>query len=179
MTGEVAWIVVGRVARAHGLRGEVAVQALTDVPSRFRPGSRLYLGESTERSLTVESARAVPRRPIVKFREVGDRDAAESLGGSYLFVPSSESPPLPAGEFWPHDLFGCEVFTTGGRSLGRIREVLSAPANDLWVVEGEGGEVMVPALREVVLRVDVGTKRVEVAEVPGLTVDADEAEPGR
>jgi len=108
---------------------------------------------------------------LVFFEGVGDRDAAEALQGTYLFVPASDAPPLPEGEFWPHELIGCEVVTDGGRTLGRLQEVIHTRANDVWTVRGDdGGEVLVPALRTVVGDVDLVARRIVVREVPGLTV---------
>lgn len=160
---------MGRITRAHGVKGEVSVLPLSEVPSRFDPGSRLFAGEGSDRPLTVASARPHRARLIVAFEEVGDRDQAEGLGGVYLFVPTATAPSLPKGAYWPHDLVGCDVVTEEGRSLGTIREVVHGPANDLWATEGEAGEVLVPALKDVVREVDLPGKRVVVREVPGLT----------
>ena len=165
-----AWVAVGRITHAHGVKGEVAVLVLTQVPERFEPGSRLFLDEGGARSLTVSGARPHRQRLLVRFEEVADRDAAESLQGSYLFVPASSAPELPDGEFWAHDLIGCEVVTEAGRSLGLVREVIHTPANDVWAAEGDDGEVLIPALKEVVASVDLTARRVVVREIAGLTV---------
>jgi 16S rRNA processing protein RimM len=164
------WVAVGRITRAHGVKGEVAVLVLSQVAERFQPGSRLFLDEGDTRPMTVTAARPHRQRLLVQFDQVGDRDAAEALQGSYLFVPASAAPSLPEGEFWTHDLIGCEVTTSGGRSLGHIREVIHTPANDVWSAEGEHGEVLIPALKDVVERVDVPGRRVVVREIEGLTV---------
>ena len=171
MSDRPRYIAVGRITRAHGLRGEVSVLPLTQVTSRFERGSRLLAGEDEDRALVVSSARPNRDRMLVLFEGVHDRDAAEALRGLYLFVRTSEAPPLPEGEFWPHELIGCEVITEGGRVLGQLREVIRTRANDVWSVQSDdGGEVLVPALRDVVEDVDVDARRVVVREVPGLTV---------
>jgi 16S rRNA processing protein RimM len=164
------WVAVGRIARAHGIKGEVAVLVLSQVAERFEPGSRLFLDETGERPLTVSAARPHRQRLLVRFEEVTDRNGAEALLGSYLFVPASESPSLPEGEYWTHDLIGSEMVTTGGRSLGLIEEVIHTVANDVWVARGPEGEVLVPALSDVVESVDLPAHRVVVHEVPGLTL---------
>ena len=98
----------------------------------------------------------------------------KALAGAFLFVPASASPPLPEDAFWPHQLVGADVVTAEGRPIGRMREVIHAPANDVWVVDGpSGAELLVPALRDVVRSVDVEGRRIVVAEVPGLTVPED------
>jgi len=163
------WIAVGRIARAHGVKGEVAVLPLSDVKARFLAGSRLFAGDVAHRQLTVTSSRPHQQRLLVVFDELRDRDAAQAVAGEYLFVPAEEAPPLPEGEYWPHELEGCEVSTVGGRTLGRIREIVRTAANDVWVAEGAGGQVLIPALKDVVESVDVVSRRVVVREVPGLT----------
>lgn len=174
MTGTTRWVAVGRVTRAHGIRGEVAVLPLTEVESRFEPGSRLFAGERGDRPLVVADVRGTAARPLVSFEGVEDRTSAEALAGVYLFVPASELPDLPEGRFWPHEIVGCEVVTETGRSLGTVREIMHTQANDLWAARGEPGtpqerETLVPALRDVVVEVDVGARRIVVREVPGLT----------
>jgi 16S rRNA processing protein RimM len=165
---EARWVAVGRITRAHGVKGEVAVVPLSEVRSRFEPGSRLFLGQGV-RSLTVLGARPHQSRLLVAFDEVKDRDTADSLRGEYLFVPADDVPDLPEGEFWPHQLVGCEVVTEHGRSLGRIREIMRTQANDVWAADGPSGEVLVPALKDAVVSVDLGQRRVVVREIPGLT----------
>lgn len=171
MNAGAGWIAVGRISRAHGIRGEVAVLPLSEVPSRFEPGSRLFVGESGDRSLTVAAARPHQQRVLVRFDEVLDRDAASALTGAYLFVPRGSSPSLPEGSFWPYELEGCEVRTTSGRVLGTIREVVRTPANDIWVTApaGDGDDLLIPALRDVVASVDVTGHTVIVHEIPGIT----------
>jgi 16S rRNA processing protein RimM len=159
---------VGRITRAHGVRGEAAVLPLSQVGSRFEPGSRLSV-EGLDRTVTVAGSRPHRHRLLVRFEEIADRTAAEALQGRYLLVHASEAPALPEGEFWPHQLVGCEVVTASGRSLGRLREVIHTPANDVWAADGPEGEVLVPALRDVVEAVDVEARRIVVREVPGLT----------
>jgi 16S rRNA processing protein RimM len=163
------WVAVGRITRAHGVKGEVSVLVLSQVPERFEPGSRLFLDESDARPLTVSAARPHRKWLLVQFEGVGDRDHAEALQGSYLFVSAASAPTLPEGEFWTADLIGCEVITEAGRSLGQIREVIHTPANDVWVAQGDDSEVLVPALKDVVEAVDLQGRRVVVREVPGLT----------
>jgi 16S rRNA processing protein RimM len=164
------WVAVGRITSAHGVKGEVAVLVLSQVAERFEPGAQLFLDEAGSQTVTVVAARPHRQRLLVQFEEVADRNRAESLRGSYLFVPASSAPSLPEGEFWTHDLVGCEVLTVGGRSLGHIREVIHTAANDVWVAQGADGEVLIPALKDVIQTVDLSSRRVVVREIEGLTV---------
>jgi 16S rRNA processing protein RimM len=168
-------VVVGRVTKVHGLRGEVAIQVFSDNPDRFAPGSRVFLEDG--RALTIAAAREHGGRLLVTFAEVQDRSVAESLRGRSLVVPESMLPPLPAGEYWPHQLVGCEVVTESGRHLGTVAEVVPNPANDLWVaVDAEGTETLVPALKDVIVSVDVAAHEILVRDVPGLTAPDEPAD---
>jgi 16S rRNA processing protein RimM len=160
-------IAVGRITRAHGIRGEVSVLVLSEVPGRFDPGATVAL--ESGRVLTVEEVRPHRARLLVKFREVPDRTTGETLAGQYLFVGESDVPEAAEGAFWPHQLEGCDVVTDAGRPLGVLREVVSGPANDWWVVRSNGDETLVPALKDVVVSVDVAARRVMVRDIPGLT----------
>jgi 16S rRNA processing protein RimM len=156
------------VTRAHGVRGEVAVMVLTEVQERFEPGSVVYLDDG--RALTVSDARPHRGRMLVTFEGVRDRDGAERLVRHDLVVPESASPELPAGSYWDHELIGSTVVTDSGRALGRVRDVIHTPANDVWsAVDEDGTETLVPALADVVSEVDTDAKRIVVREVPGLT----------
>lgn len=166
-------VVVGKITKAHGLQGEVVVLVISDNPDRFDPGTSVFLEDGRE--LRIGSSRPNGGRLLVTFEGVTDRNAADLLRGSQLVVPLSMLPELPEGDYWPHQLEGCEVITESGRPLGAIVDVLSSPANDLWVaVDGSGTETLIPAIREVVAEVDVARKRVLVRDLPGLTVPDDE-----
>jgi len=161
-------VVVGRITRAHGIKGEVSVMVLTEVGERFEPGAVVYLEDG--RPLTVSASRPHRGRMLVTFDGVRDRDAADALVQRTLVVRESDSPLLPEGSYWDHQLIGCAVVTESGRSLGELRDVIHTPANDVWsAVDADGDETLVPAIADVVASVDVGGKRVVVREVPGLT----------
>jgi 16S rRNA processing protein RimM len=170
MSPKAHWLAVGRIARAHGVHGDVAVLPLSIVESRFHPGSRLFLGESDDRPLTVRSARPHRGGLIVAFEEVSDRTQAEVLRAEYLFVPAESAPGLPQGEYWPHQLVGCSVVTEGGTALGEVREVIHTAANDIWLAGAGSREVLIPALRDVVTSVDLTERRIVVREIAGLTI---------
>jgi 16S rRNA processing protein RimM len=161
-------VTVGRITRAHGVKGEVSVLVLSEVEDRFADGASVFLDDG--RALRVAETRPHHGRLLVRFADVADRDAAEALAGRDLVVPESASPPLPDGSYWDHQVVGAEVVTETGRSLGTLREVIHTRANDVWsAVDADGAETLVPAISDVVVSVDVGERRVVVREVPGLT----------
>lgn len=162
-------LLVGRVGRAVGLRGEVEITVLSDEPTRFDAGAAL-LTAGDLRPLTVGSRRAQGARTIVRFDEVPDRDAAEALRGTELVVPVAAARPLADGEWWDHDLEGCEVLTTDGTVVGTVREVLHGAANEILVVAGEGREHLVPLISQVVKDV-VPRDRILIDPIAGLLDD--------
>ncbi len=166
-------IVVGAITKAHGLKGEVVVLNRSDNPDRWAPGNTVFLGD---RELEITASRPHGARLLVSFRGITDRNGAEGLRGE-LTVRRSQLPTLASGEFWPHELEGCEVLTDAGRALGHITDIIPNPANDLWVAVDEAGtETLIPALADVLLDVDVQARRVLVRDIPGLT--APEEDPG-
>ena len=161
-------VVVGIVTGVHGLRGEVSVQNRSDNPERWTPGGTVFREDGA--ALTISASRHHGRRLLVSFGGVSDRNSAEALRGTVLVVPESWLPDLPEGEWWAHQLEGCEVRTVSGRILGVVREVIPNPANDLWVaVDDAGRETLVPALANLLIEVDVVARTILVDDVPGLT----------
>ena len=129
MTDDPILLEVGRVGRAHGLRGEVHVVAVTNVVERFAPGSRLFVGDQP---LTVKSARAAGSGFVVQFDGVIGRDAAEALRGKPV---RGEALDVPDGEMFVHDVIGAEVRDRSGARIGRVESVQANPAHDLLVLD--------------------------------------------
>jgi 16S rRNA processing protein RimM len=162
-------VAVGRITRAHGVQGELAVLVISEVPGRFADGETVWLEDG--RTLTVESSRPHKDRLLVRFREVQTREQAEALQRALLVVPESLSPELPEGSWWDHRIVGCVIETDTGRALGTVHDVIHTAANDVWsAVDDEGTETLIPVLRDVILDVDMDAKRIVVREIPGLTI---------
>lgn len=158
-------VLVGRVAKAHGILGEVSVELLTDLPERFSVGAVVFNGETP---LTVEGSRPHQGRVLVKFREVPDRNAAEALRGAQLSIPEADIAPLPEGKFYPHQLEGAAVQHADGTPLGSFARVERSPAHDIWVVTVGQREVLVPAVKEFVRSVDLGARLIVLDPPEGL-----------
>jgi 16S rRNA processing protein RimM len=163
-------ILVGIVARAHGLRGEVVVDPTTDVPERFAPGSVLaaLLLSGAARTLKVAASRPFQRRWLVRFDGFESRTEAELLHGAELSIRRDHVAPLPEGQYYRFELVGLEARTPGGARLGTIQEVFSTGSNDVAVVRGEGGEILVPLLESVLLTVDLEGGVIVLAPPSGL-----------
>jgi 16S rRNA processing protein RimM len=169
-------VVVGRVGRAHGLRGEVAVEVRTDDPEdRFAPGSVLATDPADTGPLEVADARWHSGRLLVTFTGTGDRDAAEALRGTLLVVDTDDDPPLEdPDEFHDHELVGLAAVTTSGASAGEVADVLHLPGQDVLVLTTPAGrEALVPFVAEIVPEVDLAGGRVVLDPPPGL-LDPDE-----
>ena len=161
-------VVVGRITRPHGVRGEVAVLVISEVPERFRDGATVWT--ESGRALTVSASRSHGDRLLVRFEGLGDREQADALRGTLLVVPESASPELPEGSWWDHQIVGCAVETDAGRALGAVRDVIHTPANDVWsVVDAAETETLIPVIADVIVEVDVAGRRIVAREVPGLT----------
>ncbi len=160
---------IGKVTRAHGIRGALKVFAYGETLDRMRVGERLFAKESgARRQLTLASLRAQNRVWIVEFEEIESRDQAESLTGREIFIESERLPDLPEGEFYQFQLIGLSVETREGRPLGTLSAILETGSNDVYVVESGGREVLIPAIEEVVREVDLQNGKIVVELPEGL-----------
>jgi 16S rRNA processing protein RimM len=160
-------ILVGRVARPHGIRGQVIVNPDTDfLDDRFRAGQVLRVGPADR---TVEREIAAVRfhqgRPIVSFAGIETMDEAEALAGAELWMPQSALAPLPEGTFYRHDLVGCEVRDTADALVGCVTAVEGTLERSYLVVDGE---VMIPLVEHICLRIDMSARQVVVSPPEGL-----------
>lgn len=163
-------VVVGRIGRPHGVRGDVSVESRTDDPDRrFAPGMVLATDRPDRQVLVVDGYRWHSGRLLLHFEGVNDRTAVESLRGVLLSTDvNPEETPGDPDEFYDHQLVGLTVVDTNGAVVGSVREVLHG-AQDLLVVERHGaGDAMVPFVRALVPEVDVGGGRVMVDLPDGL-----------
>lgn len=167
-------LTVGRVAKAHGIGGEVVVEIRTDDPgSRFAPGNTLRGKASRgggERDFIVESAREHGGRLLVRLAGVTDRDSADALRGTLFVVDSDDLPPIDEPDtYYDHQLEGLHVRTTAGRDVGLVAEVLHTAAGELLAVRrGDGGEVLVPFVGAIVTSVSLDDRVVEIDPPEGL-----------
>jgi len=162
--------VAGRVVRAHGIRGEVVVEPLSEDPSRFAPGSSLLIGDpdGAPAEMRVRASRPHQGRLLVLFDGIEDRNGAEALRGSLISIDAGAAPPPPAGRYYAHEIEGLRVVDEAGNDLGTVSGILETRANDVWIVSYRGREVLVPAVHEIVVDVDVLGGRIVVRPVPGL-----------
>jgi 16S rRNA processing protein RimM len=165
-------LVVGRVAKAHGVTGEVVVDVRTDDPdTRFAPGTTLRgrTKGGTERRFVVETARQHSGRMLVRLDGVADRDGADALRGTLFLVDSEDLPPIEdPDEFYDHQLEGLRVRTTEGTEVGTVAEVLHTAAGELLSVRAEDGEVLIPFVSAIVTSVSLADQVIEIDPPEGL-----------
>lgn len=156
---------VGRVLRPHGVRGEVVVEVLSDVPDRLAPGRRLWAFGN--RPVTVESQRPHKSGALVRFAGIDDRDRAEELRDALLEVDRSEVPAAPEGTYYWYQLLGCRC-SAGGEDLGEVTDLVEDGGGLLLVVSRDGRQVPIPFVRSFLKEVDVERGRIELDLPEGL-----------
>lgn len=161
-------LVVGRVARSHGNKGQVIVNPDTDFAGdRFQAGRVLLIGESEERR-AITSARFHQGRPVISLEGIDSIEAAERLAGAELKLPASELAALPDGTFYRHDLVGCEVRDTDGRIIGEVAAVEGPMEASRLVIHAPHGEVLIPLVAEICVEVAPAEKKIRVKAPEGL-----------
>ncbi|UWM51581.1 ribosome maturation factor RimM [Streptomyces carpaticus] len=184
-------LVVARIGRAHGIKGEVTVEVRTDEPEvRLAPGAVLATDPPGTGPLTIETGRVHSGRLLLRFSGVADRSAAEALRNTLLIaeVDPQETPEDPE-EYYDHQLIDLDVVTRDGTEVGRITEISHLPYQDLLMVARPGGgEVLIPFVHEIVPEIDLAEQRAVIDPPPGLLEEqpgvdgadgADGAEDGR
>jgi 16S rRNA processing protein RimM len=155
---------VGRIVGAHGVRGELKVVLLAPA-SVLAPGRAVIV--ATEKR-EIERGRHGGRFAYLTLTDVYSREAAKLLSGAFLEVPERDLPPLPDGEYYRFQLIGLTVRGSEGRRLGCVTDVFSTPENDVYVVSGESGEALIPAVDEVVQSIDLSAGEIVIEIIPGL-----------
>jgi 16S rRNA processing protein RimM len=169
-------VAVGRIIGAHGREGEIRVKATSDVPGRFDEGQTLYVSRDgvspEERTYQVAKTRSTGSKGkdilIISLRGCRDRDQALRMAGLWLCVLQSEVPSAEEGEYFHYELLGLKVRTVEGEDLGEVVEILETGSNDVYVVRGAAGEILVPALSKVVREIDIASGLMVVDLPEGL-----------
>ena len=166
---------IGKVTKAIGINGGVRIESYSDIPGRFAGLNSVFLGEHPSGVHQMNVTRVVEQQKkiVLYFQDIIDRNQAEELRGMCVYIPSDQMMAPPVGMYFVHDLIGCEVLTSDAIRKGRLTDVLPLASHDIYVVDADGREVMIPAVPEFVVSVDVDQKRILVHEIPGLFDDAD------
>ncbi|MGI8422623.1 MAG: ribosome maturation factor RimM, partial [Chloroflexota bacterium] len=147
--------------------GEVRVKPLGRTPERFRELKRVYVGEDHVPT-DVLHRRTAGAGAALRLSTVTNREAARALFQTFLYVPESEAIKLPKGEYFVHQIVGLTIITVDGETLGTIRDVLQTGSNDVYLVKQGKRELLIPAIKDVIKRIDLDAGTIEVALLPGL-----------
>jgi len=164
---------VGQLVNTHGLRGEVKIKGNTDFPEqRFALGKTVWLTHPTQSEalpLTVSHVRNHKSSLLVQFQEWNTINQAELYKGGWFVVPPDDEIVDGDDGFYFHQIIGCQVVTTDGEQIGKVKEILTLPANDVWVVARDGAkDLLLPYIEDIVKEVDVSKHQIRIEWMEGL-----------
>ena len=165
---EPRFLVIGQIAKPHGIRGDVRVTPHTDLPERFTWLDEIYLGETNPKPVSVEYVRIHKRLVLLKLAGYDDRNAAGLLRGKLLQIREDQAIPLNDDEYFLFQLEGLAVISEDGTFLGKLIQVIETGANNVFVVRGPQGEVLLPDIADVVRDIDFENGHITVQLLPGL-----------
>ena len=166
--GEPEFLVVGKLRAPHGVRGEILMEVITDFPERLQPGVTVLVGEGHQPQ-RILNRRTHNKGLLISFEGYTTPETVGALRNALVYVTTADRPPLPEGEYYHHQLLGLRVLDDDGQELGRIIQILTSAANDIYVVRGESGsEILLPAIEEVILEIDLENGLLRAHLLPGL-----------
>jgi len=161
---------IGKIAGTYGYRGMVRISPLTDFPERFGKLKKVIISHNgAAREVLVEDARPHGSSYLLKLEGIDNREDAQEYRNALLQIEPSQIYPLPEGYYYHFQLQGLSVYEEKRGFLGELTEILATGANDVYVVKSaEYGEILLPAIKDVILEVDLKEKRMLVKLLPGL-----------
>ncbi len=179
-TGEPVYLAVGKLRRPHGVHGEMVMDVLTDFPERLKPGRKMVVGPQ-HLPVQVRSVRGHDQALLIAFKGYDTPEKAGELRNLILYATAADQPPLEEGEYYHHELIGLKVYDEQGLLLGELVEIMETGANDVYVVRPETGvrletsvrpisglDILLPAIDDVILEIDLEKKSMRVHLLPGL-----------
>ncbi len=164
-SSELEFIAIGQVLAPWGVKGKLKVKVVTDFPQRFTPSSKIFINRQP---MTIDSAEWHKGKAIIKLDQIDTIEAAQRLRGQPIEIHHRQLYPLPEGQYYHFQLIGLEVWTTQGKLVGNITEILTAESNDNYVVSGAKGEILIPAIEDVVKSIDLARRRITIEPIEGL-----------
>ena len=165
---ESRFLVIGRILKPHGVRGELRVEILTELPERFTWLDSVYIGKEDPTLYKLEGVRFHKSLVLLKLKDCDDRNSADLLRSQLVQIPEAEGLPLEEGEYYLHQVIGLEVYTEEGDFLGHVKEMLETKANNVFVVRDTKKEILLPDIDEVIREIDFDSGRILVTLLPGL-----------
>ena len=165
MPSEPVFIIIGRILSPWGNEGKLKVAVETDFPQRFTSSSKVYINQQPA---TIDSVRWHKGNAIIKLSSIDSVEEAKKLQGQPVEIHHSQLQPLPEGQYYHFQLIGLEVWTTQGELIGKITEILSKTSNDIYIINGARGEILVPAIEDVVKLIDTDKGYLIIEAIKGL-----------
>jgi 16S rRNA processing protein RimM len=162
---DLEYIVIGEIMSPWGVEGQLKVRVSTDFPERFNPLSKVYIKHQPR---IIKDVIWQKDRVIIKLDSVYSYQEAKALQGQLIEIHHSQIKSLPDGQYYHFQLIGLEVRTTSRESLGNINQVLTITGNDVYVVKGSQGEILIPAIEDIVKSVDIGRGFIIIEAIEGL-----------
>ncbi|WP_080874778.1 ribosome maturation factor RimM [Oceanobacillus timonensis] len=161
---------IGKIVNTHGVRGEVKILRVTDFEERFTPGNEVILvSDDGDTSLTIASHRIHKGFDLLTFEGYTNMNEVEKWKGLNLYIDKNQTEELEENAFYYHEIIGCVVQTTDGDTLGKVKEILSPGANDVWVVQRPGmKDLLIPYIEDVIKKVDIQTGVITVELMEGM-----------
>ena len=162
---EPVYLTLGKLRRAHGIKGEIPLEVYTEILELLTPGQVVFVGESHQ-TLTIEATRWKNNLLLLKFKNLDNREIVSHLTNDLVYVKSDQLPLLDDEAFYYHQLLGLKVFEEDGKFVGHLSEILHTGANDVYLIENEKGEeVLIPAIEDVILEIDLEEQKMVVAKL--------------
>mgnify|MGYP001437076924 FL=1 len=164
-SSELEFLTIGQILSPWGVKGKLRIDVVTDFPQRFAPASKVYVNRQPA---TIDSTEWHKGKLIIKLNQIDTVDAAQRLRGQPIEIHHRQLYPLPEEQYYHFQIIGLELWTTQGELLGKVTEILTAESNDNYVVSGARGEILVPAIDDVVKSVDLKNGRIIIEPIDGL-----------
>jgi len=162
---EPAFLLFGKLRRAHGVKGEIPLEIYSELLDLIVPGSLVYVGKD-HAPLTIEATRWKTDLLLLKFKEISDRTEVSTLTNKLVYLSTEQLPALGDGEYYLHELIGLNVYEQEGKYLGVLKEIIETGANDVYVVQNDASEeTLIPATEHTILEVDFDQEKMIVTRL--------------
>ncbi|MBM4422000.1 MAG: 16S rRNA processing protein RimM [Chloroflexi bacterium] len=161
--GEPSFLVIGRVLRPHGVRGELRLAMQTAFPAHLSEVDVVHIGDD-HKPYPLKSFRLHKAMLLISVEGCDDRNEADTLRGEIVSIKATDAAPLKPGEYYHHQIVGLTVVTDTGEELGSVVEIIETGANDVYVVRGQVGEILLPAIKSVILKIEPSQMRVHLID---------------
>ena len=159
------FIAIGEIIAPWGINGHLQVRVITDFPQHFSPSSEIYINRQP---MTINSTDWHKRKAIISLNTIDGIEDAQKLQGQPVEIHQSQLYSLPEGQYYHFQLIGLEVWTTQGELLGTVTDILTAASNDNYVVHGAKGEILIPAIEDVIKSIDCDRGCITIEPMEGL-----------